>query len=420
MHIFPQIQIAGGKVITRGLDGDEDVVRAIDPIAAVRKFEAQGAKQMQVIDVDAARLSGRDNAALIRDMIDAAGVPIQVTGGLRTITVIEEWLEVGAASVALGTVAIQDPGLVSEVANRHPGAVFVNIATKNGYVVIDGWRTQTAFLPQDIVYDMQMSGVAGIIHTDIDRFHDQSASLALTMEISKNVVIPVYSSGTVHQLDDISTLQYLPNIHGVLLSKSLFDGSFDLSEALAVTAQNNRKDIVSDEPDATISVTQDIEKGIKLYLAGYNLSQAAQWWNRELRQAITHGNPYVEMIIPQEDLRDAVHNRSQPEVRAAYEQALNSSDAMLVILDGIENEAWTGFECGYARAHGKYLIGVLTQGYAGHVERFASMCDDLIAFEPKDDWSAMIEIIAREVNSHLLQHHASGFASDSDAGTIPE
>ena len=38
-----------------------------------------------------------------------------------------------------------------------------NIATKGGYVMIDGWQTQTAFTPQDIAYDLQMAGVAGII-----------------------------------------------------------------------------------------------------------------------------------------------------------------------------------------------------------------------------------------------------------------
>ena len=65
-----------------------------------------------------------------------------------------------------------------------------NLATKDGFVMIDGWRTQTAFR-RDIVYDLQMAGVAGIIHFDINRRDtDSSTSLALTMEMKSNVAIP--------------------------------------------------------------------------------------------------------------------------------------------------------------------------------------------------------------------------------------
>ena len=41
---------------------------------------------------------------------------------------------------------------------------------------------------------------------------------------------------------------------------------------------------------------------------------------------------------------------------------VDDADAVVVVLDGIEHEAWTGFECGYARARGKYLLGVATGG----------------------------------------------------------
>ena len=113
-------------------------------------------------------------------------------------------------------------------------AILANVATKDGYVMIDGWRTQTAYLPQDIVYDLQMAGVAGIIHFDINRFEgDASTSLALTMEMDQQVVIPVYSSGTVHSLDDMARLRYLPNIHGVIIGEALLNERFSLQEALA-------------------------------------------------------------------------------------------------------------------------------------------------------------------------------------------
>ena len=120
---------------------------------------------------------------------------------MRTAHHIEWWFESGAAHAVLGTLAIIDQSLLAEVSARYPGAILANIATKDGYVMIDGWRTQTAFRPQDIVYDLQMTGVAGIIHFDINRrTGDAATSLALTMEMARDVIIPVYSSGTVNDL----------------------------------------------------------------------------------------------------------------------------------------------------------------------------------------------------------------------------
>ncbi len=407
MHIIPQIQIANNQVVTLQPNAAVDVLDDIAPIQAVQKIAAQGAEQIQIIDVDAARLRKRNNAALLRQLINVSAVPVQIAGGIRTITAIAEWLEQGADSVVLGTVAIQDPTLVSEAANRYPGAIFVNIATKGGLVMIDGWCTQTAFRPQDIVYDLQLSEVAGIIHTDIDRFYDRSVSLALTMEISKDLVIPVYSSGTVHDLEDISTLQFLPNLHGALISRPLFDGSFELKDALALIAKNKiERQQKPDASESAPSAMQSIQRGIKLYLSGYNLLPVVRWWNRQLRQAITQDNHYVEVLIPQEDLDAAApHSDSRADVqRLAYQQAMDAADALLVLLDGIENEAWTGFECGYARANGKYLIGVMSKQPNPLNERFAMLCDEVVIHESSDDLQATLETIAREVNSRLLQH----------------
>ena len=66
---------------------------------------------------------------------------------------------------------------------------------------------------------------------------------------------------------------------------------------------------------------------------------------------------------------------------------LDKADIVIVILEGVESEAWTGFECGYARAHGKYIYGITSnqqQATSTH-QRFEAMCDELIRFTPGDD-----------------------------------
>ena len=407
MLIIPEVQIANGKVITRSPARDADIVHDVHPLDAVRQFEADGAERIHVVDVDAASGSGENNAELIRQILNSSLIPIQVAGGMRTVAQIEEWLERGAACVVLGTVAITDQALLADVSNRHPGAILANLATKDGLVMIDGWRTQTAFTSRDIVYDLQMTGVAGIIHTDIDRFRNGSATtLALTMELNEDVVIPVYSSGTIHSLDDIATVRYLPNIHGVIVGHALFNGRFTLPEALSVA--NQPGPVLDPEIETPVS-SQGIQGSLNVYLSAYNLSPAARWWNRELRRAITDSNPYVDMTIPQEDLDVDLNAVSARAIQAAYENAIDSAEAVVVMLDGVENEAWTGFECGFARARGKYLIGVIAANPEPEkrASLFIAMCDELIEFQPGEDWQVMLNSIARQVSACLLFQQAS-------------
>ena len=118
--------------------------------------------------------------------------------------------------------------------------------------------------------------------------------------------------------------------------------------------------------------------------------------------AVTDDNPYVEMLIPQEDLDIDPAELTPRELQAAYEKVVDDADAVVVLLDGIENEAWTGFECGYARARGKHLLGIATSGTNVARGHFEAMCDDIVAIDPHEDRRFTFASIAKEVNARLL------------------
>ncbi len=385
MIIIPEIQIRDGKVITRNAIEGEDIIHAISPADAVRQFVDDGAQMLQIVDVDAARSNPKRNEELIKQLIDATDVPIQVAGGIRTLSQINDWFEAGAARVVLGTIAITDSHLVMEAASRHPGGIIVHLATRGGYVMIDGWKTQTAFRPQDLIRDLQMTGIAGVIHKGTESLDtDFDAVLALTEQLSHDVSIPVYSSGTVRTLDDIARLRYLPNINGAIISQALFSGGITLRDALQVASEKE----TNLEPESiTNNVNMGIHHGVRAYLAAYNSSQAARVWNLALRDMLTEDNPYMEVLIPQVDLDIDLDALSPREIQAAYEAELDKADIVIVILEGVEAEAWTGFELGYARARGKYIYGVTSRQpvSAPSQRRFEAMCDELIQFTPGDD-----------------------------------
>ena len=385
MIIIPEIQIQGGKVITRSAIEGDDTVHDISPAEALHKFVAEGAQMLQIVDVDAARGKPERNVELIKQLINETDVPIQVAGGIRTLSQINDWFEAGAARVVLGTVAITDSPLVVQAASRHPGGIIVHLATRGGYVMIDGWKTQTAFKPQDLIRDLQMTGIAGVVHKGTENLEtDFDEALALTEQLSHDVSIPVYSSGTVQTLDDIARLRYLPNINGAIISHALMSGRINLRDALRVAAEKE----TNLEPESiTSNVNMGIHHGVRAYLAAYNSSQAARVWNLALRDMLTEDNPYMEVLIPQHDLDIDVETLSARELQACYEAELDKSDIVIVVLEGVESEAWTGFECGYARARGKYIYGVTSlQAAKGPSQRrFEAMCDELIQFSAGDD-----------------------------------
>ncbi len=385
MLIIPEIQIQGGKVITRSASEGNDVVHEILPMQALEKFTNADAKMIQIVDIDAARSKETNNEALVKQMINETDTPIQVSGGIRTLNQINDWFESGAARVVLGTIAITDAPLVVEAANRHPGGIIVHMATRNGYVVIDGWKTQTAFKPEDIIRELQVSGIAGVIHKATEIMDgDFLEELALTEQLSHDVSIPVYSSGTVLTLDDISRLRYLPNINGAIISHALMTGDISLEDALQVAAQKE----TSTEPESiTPNVKMGVHHGIRAYLAAYNTSQASRVWNLALREAITDANPYMEVSIPQIDLEFGEGQLTPRGIQECYQDELDKSDIVIVILDGIENQAWTGFECGYARARGKFIYGITADQEMSDAnqKRHASMCDELIFYTQGDD-----------------------------------
>ncbi len=385
MLIIPEIQLQNGKVITGAADERDDIVHDVEPRDVVRNFVAEGAQMLQLVDIDAARSNDTNNEALIREIINNTDIPIEVSGGIRTLAQINDWFEAGAARVVLGTIAITDSPLVVEAASRHPGGIVVHLTTRDGYVMIDGWRTQTAFQPQDLIRDLQMTGIAGVIHKATESLDsDFEEALALTEQLSHDVSIPVYSSGTVRTLDDISRLRYLPNVNGAIISRALITGDIALKDALQVAAQ---KDANPDPESVTHNVNMGIHHGIRAYLAAYNSSQAARVWNLQLRETLSEDNPYMEILIPQIDLEIDLENMTRREIQASYESELDKADMVIVILEGVESEAWTGFECGYARANGKYIYGVTsdqTERSLTH-QRFEAMCDELIYFTPSDD-----------------------------------
>tara|TARA_B110000908_G_C9900428_1_gene290795 strand:- start:228 stop:581 length:354 start_codon:yes stop_codon:yes gene_type:complete len=112
------------------------------------------------------------------------------------------------------------------------------------------------------------------------------------------------------------------------------------------------------------------------------------------------------MSIPQIDLEANDSELSDEEKQRQYEVAMDKADIIIVVLDGVDSEAWTGFECGYARAQGKFIYGITSEKIdetsSEKKNPFAVMCDELIYFDASDDVERSHSEISHALASSIM------------------
>lgn len=234
MDILPAIDILDGRVV-RLRQGRLDAVTVYneDPIDQAKRFIAQGAQWIHVVDLDGAVLGEPKNIELVHKITEL-GVSVQTGGGIRSMETIDRMFDAGVSRVVLGTALVKEPSLVAEACDKYPGVV-AGIDARDGKVAIQGWREGTDHGVLELILELEMLGVRRVAYTDIAKDGMQTgvnygAYRALATQIS----IPIIASGGVSSLDDIRDLRRLGGqIEGIIIGRALYEGTFTLGDALA-------------------------------------------------------------------------------------------------------------------------------------------------------------------------------------------
>ncbi|GLK68620.1 1-(5-phosphoribosyl)-5-[(5-phosphoribosylamino) methylideneamino] imidazole-4-carboxamide isomerase [Hansschlegelia plantiphila] len=237
MILYPAIDLKGGSVV-RLKEGDMDraTVYGRNPGAQARSFAEIGFEWIHVVDLDGAFAGASVNAAAVDDILDAAGAPVQLGGGIRDMKAVEAWLARGVTRVILGTAAVRNPDFVKAAARAHPGRVAVGIDARDGHVAVQGWAEVSDMTSLELARRFEDVGVAAIIFTDISRDGLlKGLNLESTRELAAAVSIPVIASGGLADIEDVRRLLQPENaaIAGAITGRALYDGRLDGREALA-------------------------------------------------------------------------------------------------------------------------------------------------------------------------------------------
>lgn len=238
MRLYPAIDLKEGKCV-RLFKGDMKAATIYndDAAAQARRFEAAGFDYLHVVDLNGAVSGAAINRPVVKNILAAVEMPVQLGGGIRTLEDIKAWLDAGVSRVILGTIAVRDPELVKQAAKLYPGQIVVGIDARGGMVAVEGWVKASTMKAVDLAKLFEDAGVAAIVYTDIARDGTlEGPNLDETATLAEAISIPVILSGGIGTMADLvaTKARAASGIEGIIIGRALYENTITPHEALAL------------------------------------------------------------------------------------------------------------------------------------------------------------------------------------------
>jgi phosphoribosylformimino-5-aminoimidazole carboxamide ribotide isomerase len=215
-----------------------------DPAETARHWLSTGSSWLHVVNLDGA-FGERDDAnhSALQRILDIAkefNAHIQFGGGLRSLQMIENTIELGVSRVVLGTIAIEQPCTAAKALDAFGAErIAVGIDARDGLVRLHGWNDNSGVSAAEFAISMKRIGLRTVIFTDVARDGLHSGlNIQSTRELAEKSGLDVIASGGAHSLKDVRAARNA-NLAGVIVGSALYEGTIDLRE-LFLGATNAR------------------------------------------------------------------------------------------------------------------------------------------------------------------------------------
>ena len=240
MIVIPAIDLSNGACVRlRQGDFDTKTTYSTEPVTIARQFEASGASWLHVVDLDGAKDGSTRQTSIVLSVATETSLKVQVGGGLRSRSDVDALLSGGVERVVLGSLAVDDPETVKAWLEefgpeRIVLAFDVRLHDGEPYPAVRGWQHQAERTLSDVLADYAESGLRHVLCTDI---HRDGMLSGPNLELYAALVggldgMAVQASGGVAALDDLKRLRAC-GVSAVVVGKALYEGRFELAEALA-------------------------------------------------------------------------------------------------------------------------------------------------------------------------------------------
>ena len=220
MDVIPAIDLLGERAV-RLTQGDYDrATQYGEPVDLARTFAAGGATRLHVVDLDGAR-AGRIRPDVVATLVDAAApVPVQASGGVRSVADAQALIGAGAHRVVVGTSAWT---LLDDLVASLGESLVIAVDARDGVVRARGW-TEGSLDVDEAIERCVASGVPRLLCTAIERDGTlRGPDVDLVRRVVESSGLPVLAAGGIRSGADVEALAEA-GAEGAIVGRALLDG----------------------------------------------------------------------------------------------------------------------------------------------------------------------------------------------------
>jgi cyclase len=237
VRVIPCLDVADGRVV-KGVSF-ESLRDAGDPVEAAVRYEGEGADELAFLDIAAAHEKRGTLVDLVSRVAEVLSIPFTVGGGVRSVEDADALLRAGADRVTVNTAAVEDPSLITRLAEQF-GAQCVVVAidgkrVRDGSglavmrVTTHGGRRPTDRTVTGWAAAAAAAGAGEILLTSVDADGTQAGfDLEMLRAVRAAVDVPLVASGGAGQLDDFAKAVVIGGADAVLAASVFHDRIFTI------------------------------------------------------------------------------------------------------------------------------------------------------------------------------------------------
>jgi cyclase len=242
VRVIPCLDVKDGRVV-KGVNFVA-LRDAGDPVEQARAYDAAGADELMFLDITASHEGRGAILDVIARTADVCFMPVSVGGGVRTVENARALLRAGADKVSINTAAVEDPDLISRMADSF-GSQCVVVAVDAKARGDGGWNIFTYGGRNDTGLDAVAfaaraveKGAGEILLTSMDRDGARTGyDIGLLRAVTAAVSVPVIASGGAGNVDHLVQAVTEGHADAVLAASIFHFGEVSIARAKQAMAE---------------------------------------------------------------------------------------------------------------------------------------------------------------------------------------
>ena len=233
MNVLPAIDIRNGNCVRLKKGNFNDIkIYNISPLDQAKLFKDHGFDFIHIVDLDGALKGKRENIKTVNQIINL-NIKVQLGGGIRLISEVEELIDIGVERVILSTAAVEDESFINDVLLRFDQenitlALDFRIYDDTPYIATKGWMNQTKINLYDFI---KKNEIKNVLATDINK---DGLLIGPNLQIYKNIkeLSPnknLIGSGGISKISDIDDLAKI-SVNECVVGKAIYENKISLTE----------------------------------------------------------------------------------------------------------------------------------------------------------------------------------------------